>query len=206
MQSTAAISFRCQRLLALLESAPNLDLPRTFLEQRNRGPLPPAIVDLFRRVEEDSSALQIQSKALTIRVRSPAVAQAVLNDPIAGKIVRQLDERTFLIPANKETALRNALRALGYGLRGRRFLRFVAFFTMLTCLWNGSTFYTASLPITKRNPNVRCSFVANSSTLSLAFAVASQCALRKRLSCRWFAPEAKWAGLVFTSVLCVAIV
>jgi hypothetical protein len=106
-----------QKLLALLESAPNLDLPRTFLEQRNRGPLPATIVDLLRRVEDDSGALQIQSKALTIRVRSDAVAQAVLNDPTAGKIVRQLDERTFLIPANKETALRNALRALGYGLR-----------------------------------------------------------------------------------------
>jgi hypothetical protein len=105
------------KLLTLLESAPNLDLPRTFLAQRNRGPLPATVVDLLRRVEEDSRALQIQSKALTIRVRSDAVAQAVLNDPVAGKIVRRLDERTFLIPANKETALRNALRDLGYGLR-----------------------------------------------------------------------------------------
>jgi hypothetical protein len=105
------------KLLALLETAPNLDLPRTFLEQRNRGPLPATIIDLLRRVEEDSSALQIQSKALIVRVRSDAVAQAVLNDPTTGKIVRRLDERTFLIPANKETALRNALRVLGYGLR-----------------------------------------------------------------------------------------
>lgn len=107
-----------QKLLALLESAPSLDLPRAFLAQRNRGPLPEAFVALLRQVEENSRALQIQAKALTIRVHSAEVAQAVLNDPAAGKIVRRLDERTFLIPANKETAFRNALRALGYGLRG----------------------------------------------------------------------------------------
>jgi len=106
-----------QKLLALLESAPNLDMPRAFLTQRNRGSLPEPIVAFLRQVEVDSKALQIQFKALTIRVRSAEVAQAVLNDPAAGRIVRQLDERTFLIPANKETALRNALRALGYGLR-----------------------------------------------------------------------------------------
>jgi hypothetical protein len=93
-------------------------MPRAFLTQRNRGPLPESIVVLLCQVEVDSKALQIQSKALTIRVRSAEVAQAVLNDPTAGRIVRQLDERTFLIPANKEAALRNALRALGYGLRG----------------------------------------------------------------------------------------
>ncbi len=82
------------------------------------APCPPAVDDLLRRVEEDSRALQIQSKALIIRVRTAAVAEAVLNDPTAGKLVRRLDDRTLLIPANKETALRNALRTLGYGLRG----------------------------------------------------------------------------------------
>ena len=107
-----------QKLLALLETVPNLDLPRALLEQRNSGPLPPAVVDLLRRLEEDSRALQIQAKALIIRVRSAAVAEAVLNDPTAGKLVRRLDDRTLLIPAGKETALRNALRTLGYGLRG----------------------------------------------------------------------------------------
>jgi hypothetical protein len=106
------------KLLAILETAPNLDLPRAFLAQRNQGPLPPPVDDLFRRVEEDSCALNIQSKALIIRVRSAAVAEAVLNDPTAGKLVRRLDDRTLLIPAGKETALRNALRTLGYGLRG----------------------------------------------------------------------------------------
>ena len=104
------------KLLALLETAPNLDLPRSFLAQRNSGPLPPAVDDLLGRVEEDSRALKIQSKALIVRVRSAAVAEAVLNDPTAGKLVRRLDDHTLLIPANKETALRNALRALGYGL------------------------------------------------------------------------------------------
>ena len=107
------------KLLALLETAPNLDQPRTFLEQRNNGPLPPAVDDLLKRIEEDSRALQIQSKALIIRVRTAAAAEAVLNDPTAGKLVRRLDDRTLLIPANKETALRNALRSLGYGLRGQ---------------------------------------------------------------------------------------
>jgi hypothetical protein len=106
------------KLLALLETAPNLDQQRAFLEQRNSGPLPPAVVDLLRRVEEDSRALQIQAKALIIRVRSAAVAEAVLNNPTAGKLVRRLDDRTLLIPAGKETALRNALRTLGYGLSG----------------------------------------------------------------------------------------
>ena len=106
------------KLLALLETTSNLDQPRTFLEQRNSGPLPSAVDDLFRRVEEDSRALKIQSKALIIRVRSADVAQAVLDDPTAGKLVRRLDDRTLLIPTGKETALRNALRTLGYGLRG----------------------------------------------------------------------------------------
>ena len=106
------------KLLALLETAPNLDLPRAFLGQRNQGPLPPAVDDLLKRVEEDSRALQVQSRALIIRVRSAAIADAVLNDPTAGKLVRRLDDRTLLVPAGKETALRNALRTLGYGLRG----------------------------------------------------------------------------------------
>jgi hypothetical protein len=108
------------KLLALLETGPNLDLPRSFLEQRNRGPLPQAVLDLLSRAEEDSRALEIHSNALIIRVRSQEIADAVLNDPAAGKLVRRLDARTLLIPAGRETALRNALRALGYGLRGKR--------------------------------------------------------------------------------------
>jgi hypothetical protein len=108
------------KLLALLETKPNLDLPRSFLEQRNRGPLPQGVVDLFRRAEEDSQALKIQSRALIIRARSPEVADAVLNDPAARKLVRRLDAQTLLILDTRENALRNALRALGYGLRGMR--------------------------------------------------------------------------------------
>jgi hypothetical protein len=105
-----------QKLLTLLEMSPNLDLPLTFLEQRNQGPLPNEIYALFKRIDADSTALRIRSNAFIIRVRSSEVATAVLNDLKAGAIAQRLDDRTLVIPANKENAFRDALRQMGYGL------------------------------------------------------------------------------------------
>ncbi len=104
------------KLLQALEASPTLETQRVFLEQRHRGPLPAEIVALFDRVEADSKALTIQAKSLTIRVRSAEIAQKVLDDPVAGKIARRLDDRTLIIPASRERAFRQALHQVGYGL------------------------------------------------------------------------------------------
>lgn len=104
------------KLLQALEVSATLETQRAFLAQRHRGPLPAEIVALFDRVETDSKALTIQAKSLTIRVRSAEIAQKVMDDPVAGKIARRLDDRTLLIPASRERAFRQALHLVGYGL------------------------------------------------------------------------------------------
>jgi hypothetical protein len=105
------------RMLLLLESAPNFAQPLAFLEQRNKGPLPQETLDLFRQVEEDSHAFKVTSTMVRVRVRSAELAEAVMKDGAVSKTAQRYDSRTLLIPENKKTTLRNALRALGYGLK-----------------------------------------------------------------------------------------
>jgi hypothetical protein len=105
------------RMLLLLESAPNFAQPLAFLEQRNKGPLPQETLDLFRQVEEDSQAFKVTSTMVRVRVRSADLAEAVMKDDAVSKIAQLYDSRTLLIPETKKTTLRNALRALGYGLK-----------------------------------------------------------------------------------------
>lgn len=69
------------------------------------------------RVERDSRAFKLQTKMVTVRVRSAELAQLALDDRVAGKLARRIDATTLLIPAGRQTAFRNALRNLGYGLR-----------------------------------------------------------------------------------------
>lgn len=104
------------KLLGVLESSADLEIQRSFLSQNNRGELPVEVIALLEKIEADSKALRIATKSLTIQVRSAELAQQVLADPKAGKIARQLDDRTLIIPASRETAFRNALREMGYGL------------------------------------------------------------------------------------------
>ena len=108
-----------QKLLTILEDAKDLSLVRAFLEQRNDGPLPAEVIDLLDEVQKDSRACKVNSRMLTINVRSAELVQEILADPVAGKIVRHLEGRTLLIPENRENALRDALREMGYGLRAR---------------------------------------------------------------------------------------
>ena len=105
------------KLLAVLESSADLEIQRNFLRQNNRGELPVEVVALLDKIEADSKALRITTKSLTIQVRSAELAQQVLADPRAGKIARQLDDKTLIIPASRETAFRSALREMGYGLK-----------------------------------------------------------------------------------------
>ncbi|MBX3054196.1 MAG: hypothetical protein KF753_22175 [Caldilineaceae bacterium] len=104
------------KLLAVLESSADLEIQRSFLRHNNRGDIPVEIIALLDKTEADSKALRIATKSLTIQVRSAELTQQVLADPKAGKIARQLDDRTLIIPASRETAFRNALREMGYGL------------------------------------------------------------------------------------------
>ena len=104
------------KLLTVLESSADLEIQRSFLQQYNRGLLPAEVVALLDKIEADSKALRIATKSLTIQVRSAELATQVLADPKAGKIARQLDDKTLIIPASRETAFRNALREMGFGL------------------------------------------------------------------------------------------
>lgn len=104
------------KLLAVLESSTDLEIQRSFLRQNNQGNLPVEVIALLEKIEADSKALRIATKSLTIQVRSAELAQQVLADPKAGKIARQLDDKTLIIPASRESAFRNALREMGYGL------------------------------------------------------------------------------------------
>ena len=104
------------KLLSVLESSADLEIQRNFLRNNNRGELPVEVVALLDKIEADSKALRIITKSLTIQVRSAELAQQVMADPKAGKIARRLDDKTLIIPASRETAFRNALREMGYGL------------------------------------------------------------------------------------------
>jgi len=104
------------KLLGVLESSADLEIQRNFLRQNNRGELPVEVIALLDKIEADSKALRITTKSLTIQVRSAELVRQVLADPKAGKIARQLDDKTLIIPASRETAFRNALREMGYGL------------------------------------------------------------------------------------------
>ncbi len=105
------------KLLAILDNFPDLEIQRVFLEQHHRGPLPEEVKAWLTQVEENSKALRVVHKSLTIKVRSAELAQKILDDPKAGRIARRLDAKTLIIPASRETAFRNALREMGYGLK-----------------------------------------------------------------------------------------
>lgn len=107
-----------QKLLTILESEADLALQRGFLAQRNRGPLPAAVQAFFDQTETDSTAVQEKSRMFTVQVRTPELAQAILDDPVAGKLTRSLDSRTLLIAESKKSAFRKALREMGYGMAG----------------------------------------------------------------------------------------
>ena len=106
-----------QKLLTILESEADLSLQRGFLAQRNNGPLPTVVEAFLDQTEADSAPVKEKTRMFTVQVRSDELAQAILDDPTAGKLARALDSRTLLIAESKKSAFRKALKEMGFGLK-----------------------------------------------------------------------------------------
>lgn len=105
------------QLLAAFEAGSEPQLIGGFLQEHNDGPLPPAVETWLAQTYENSRAVSIASRALLIKVRSSDLLDQLLADTVIGKFANRLNPKTLVIPAGKESALRNRVRELGYGVR-----------------------------------------------------------------------------------------
>jgi hypothetical protein len=105
------------RLLALFEEGSDPQSVVDFLSEHNDGTLPAAIRDLIDETHERSRAVNFGSKARLVKIRSAELMAELLKDEVIGKFANRLNDKTLVIPASKEGALRNRVRQLGYGVR-----------------------------------------------------------------------------------------
>ncbi|MCD6290494.1 MAG: hypothetical protein J7M34_08325 [Anaerolineae bacterium] len=102
------------RLLAALTEGRDPDVALEFLAQGNDGPLPEAVRELFAEAKDRSQAFSAPKRAFKIQARTPELAQMAMQDPKLRRFCKLLDDRTLVIPANRERTFRGRLQELGY--------------------------------------------------------------------------------------------
>ncbi|MFN8488627.1 MAG: hypothetical protein U0350_13590 [Caldilineaceae bacterium] len=105
-----------QLLLTALEEGGEFAALTDFLAERNDGPLPAEVSAWLEQVQTNSRAFTRGAQAVFIKVRSAELAQQVLADPTIGKFCQAVDAKTLVVAANREKAVANRLKELGYGL------------------------------------------------------------------------------------------
>lgn len=108
-----------RQLLNTLESGGDLQHITDFFTGRHEGPLPAPVTGWLGEIGENSRVFRHGGNALFVKVRSHELVQLVLDDPTLGKLATVLEDRTLVIPANKEKAFRERLKELGYLLSQR---------------------------------------------------------------------------------------
>lgn len=107
-----------QKVLPALEQGADLEALREFLVRQSGRPLPPDVDSLLDQIAYASRAFSVEGRMLRIRAADADLVPIVLADPELGKFCQALGGRDLVIPAGRETRLRNRLRELGYGLHG----------------------------------------------------------------------------------------
>ena len=106
-------------LLTALEEGGKFDDLTGFLAERHQGPLPAEVTAWLEQVKDNSKAFSVNSQALYIKTQNAELAQLALEDAVLSAFCHRVDNRTLVIPANREKTLRNRLKELGYGVSVR---------------------------------------------------------------------------------------
>lgn len=106
-------------LLTALEEGGKFEELTSFLAEGNRGPLPQEVTAWLDQVERNSKAFRVGAQALYIKTGAAELTQLVLDDEVLGAFCHRLDSKTVVLAANREKTLRNRLKELGYGVKGR---------------------------------------------------------------------------------------
>jgi hypothetical protein len=104
------------RLLSAIEAGSDWQQLIDFLESRHRGPLPEEVLAWLEKLQQNSRAFKEGDRALFIRVESADLAEMALSDPVLQKFSKQIDQKTLVIPTNKEKTFRSRLKELEYVL------------------------------------------------------------------------------------------
>ena len=124
-QSDAVWQFEQEKLLEAIDSGRNVRDWQTFLTARSQGPLPRSVQQFIRSVEGRANRLQDLGMARLIRCGDPALAALIASDSrtqpfcfIADNPVNTTHGQAqyLVVPSDRETKFRNALKKLGYTL------------------------------------------------------------------------------------------
>jgi hypothetical protein len=124
-QSDTVWQFEEQKILDAIASGGNVRDWLAFLTARSEGPLPRSVQSFFRNLESRVNKLQDLGMARLIRCGDPALAAQIANDPrtqpfcfIADDFVNTTHGQAhyLVVPSDRETKFRNALKKLGYTL------------------------------------------------------------------------------------------
>ncbi len=105
--------FSEQLTLAALEQGQSTKDFYDFLEQRCEEKLPEAVDDFFAQLQHQSSAFSDAGMAQIIRSSSRLI-KMITSDTTTRKLCLPVDNRTVIVPVNKEKEFRKALKKLGY--------------------------------------------------------------------------------------------
>ncbi len=103
-----------QTLLSTLETGTDLNQLADFLQKRHAGPLPAEAQAWLERIRHNAEAFKNSGPAMFIKAQSAELLELVLADPVLQKFCYVVNQKTLVIPANKEKALRARLKELEY--------------------------------------------------------------------------------------------
>ena len=89
---------------------------RAFLTSHDDQDLPETVEGFLRTTEQRAGALKHRGNALLIECADANTAALLATDQRTARLCLRAGERTLVVPAESETAFRNAIHALGYGM------------------------------------------------------------------------------------------
>lgn len=102
------------QLLTSIEDGISWQQMTDFLTERHQGPLPGEVWAWLTKLQDNSAIFKKGSRALFIKVKSAAILEMALKDPVLGKMCHQIDKRTLVISSSKEGSFRRRLKELEY--------------------------------------------------------------------------------------------
>ena len=102
------------KMLAAIEEGIEPREIQGFLAAKNDGPLPATIVRFLEDVANRASLLSYEGTAEVFRVADEATALLISHDSTAGPLCQLAGTDRLIVPTDKVTAFRRALRNLGY--------------------------------------------------------------------------------------------
>lgn len=103
-----------QKLLDYIESGGEWPQVIDFLHSRHHGPLPVEVELWLDQLRRNSQIFHKGADALFIKVDDAQLLDMALADPVLGKFCKQVGSKNLVIPASKQKALRERLKALEY--------------------------------------------------------------------------------------------